>query len=238
MLANFVGVHAVVDGDGGGHIQVFKHIECGADGQRVRHGIAPILHQAFFEKVVLLGGEGVLKFSGIGDFDFFVPPLVAHCFLPLEWRCLAHRYGEIGEGYREGGVGCALRHACRGRKTPLGTRPTIGDIHGAALGVFRKTIAIIIVKIITRISAGGKVYTGRKTHTGVGFGVLRVGPLKAEIFHLGIVDVAFLAIHGHQIAHIEIAMIFVALGIVALCRKSPSASGVELAGEGKVGVIA
>ena len=96
-LHDFVGIHAVGEGEVRADVDVLGHGEGCADGYLVAHTVAPVLDETALEEEVLLGVDAVGQRSGVAHGYLLVPSLLAHHLLALEGVEAVELYVEGGQ---------------------------------------------------------------------------------------------------------------------------------------------
>ena len=234
-LAREVG--AAVEVEGGGEVDVLEELEGGFEGDAVLHAVAP-LEQGGVEKLGLGGGERIGHLSGVGQGEFFVPPLFADGFAATQGLKARDGEGDVGQGDGEGGVAHVLRHVAGGRKGEAERGNAVVETHrrgAGALGVGQRGVER--GEIGAFVVFGGEVDAGGEGGVGVRLRVGTVAPLHFEGGLFGVVGEVFVAVDGGEVGEEDIAAIGVAAGVVALGRESPGAAGVDFAEEFEVEAV-
>ena len=198
----------------------------------VLHVVERLLREYF----VLGGAHRVGHFTRVLHRNLLVPAVLAGFLLAFEGVEARDVEDQRGQGYRNGLVLRVLRngHVRRERERCACPVLRIGD---RRVGLRGENVVEVGCRILA-VTAGGEVHRRREGRTGVGLGVLRMGPLDAEVALLDIVGFAFLSRLDVRVLHVETAAVLVALDVARCGRRLPRTERVDTAADGQIGVIA
>ncbi len=128
LTAYLTGIHTVVDGNLRRYVDVLEEAERGRHRYVVLNAVAPVLDEAFLEKLVLLCRQRILELSGVRHPYLLVPAFASYGALALERSKLRHGYSKVWETDRQRLVLVALCDVGRGRHAPLGIRDAVGHV--------------------------------------------------------------------------------------------------------------
>ena len=176
LAAHFRRIHPVVERHRRRYVDIVQQGERGRDRHRVLHSVAPVLDQAFLEKLVLGRCQGVVENALIAQLDFLIPSLGAYGMFALERSDLTQRNGYVWERNRQSRVLTALGNRRVGRERPFGSGQAVGQVYRARFRIFGESARIVAVEIVARISARGVVDARREIQVGIRLGILSVVP--------------------------------------------------------------
>ena len=182
------------------------------------------------------GGHRVGHLARVLHRDFLVPALLARALLAFEGVEARDVENHRGQRDRDGLVLRVLRDGHVGREREGGSGPVlrVGD---RRVGLRRENVVDIGGRIAV-VAAGGEVHRGREGRSRVGLGVLRVGPLDAEVALLDVVRFALFARLDVRVLEVEAAAVLVALDVARGGRSLPRSQRVDAAAHRQVGVFA
>ena len=217
-------------------VDVVEEVERRRDGDRVLDAVLHVFERLLREDFRLGGGHRVGHLARVLHRDLLVPAVLAGLLLAFEGveardvehhRRQRHRDRLVLRVLRDG-------HVRRERERRAGPVLRVGD---RRVGL-RGEDVVEVGGRIAAVTAGGEVHRGRERRTRVGLGVLRVGPLDAEVALLDVVVLALFARLDVRILHVETAAVLVALDVARGGRCLPRTERVEAAAHRQVGVFA
>ena len=172
-------------------VDVVEEVERRRDGDRVLDAVLHVFERLLREDFRLGGGHRVGHLARVLHRDLLVPAVLAGLLLAFEGveardvehhRRQRHRDRLVLRVLRDG-------HVRRERERRAGPVLRVGD---RRVGL-RGEDVVEVGGRIAAVTAGGEVHRGRERRTRVGLGVLRVGPLDAEVALLDVVVLALFA---------------------------------------------
>ena len=217
-------------------VDVVEDVERRRDRNRVFDAVLHVLERLFGEDLALGRGHRVGHLARVLHRDLLVPAVLARLLLALEGVDARDVEDHRREGQRDRLVRGVLRDGHVGRQREGGAGPAlrVGD---RRVGLRRENVVERVGRVAV-VAARGEVHRGGEGRAGVGLGILRVGPLHAEVALLEVVGFALLAGLDVRVLDIEAAAVLVALDVARGGRGLPRAERVEAAADGQVGVVA
>ena len=214
----------------GRNVNIVQHVECCVDGHLMAHTVTPVLNQVALEKQVFLRVDAIGKRSGIAGGNLLIPAFLSRHLLAFERIELAER--DVQGGQRQGNAAVAhILAQVEGSaqcQTDIVERLAVRDTTGS--GTLRKAFRIVHTgQVVTLVTAGGKVHTGRETLGGIGLGILTVAPCNLEALAHIVVGHVLLALLAGLVAEIEATAETITLLVVGLRRNTPRTLGVDFA---------
>ena len=192
-------------------VDVVEEVERRRNRDVVFDAVLHVVERLLREYFVLGGAHRVGHFTRVLHRNLLVPAVFAGFLLAFEGVEARDVEDQRGQGYRNGLVLRVLRngHVRRERERRAGPVLRIGD---RRVGLRGENVVEVGRRILA-VTAGGEVHRRREGRTGVGLGVLRMGPLDAEVALLDIVGFAFLACLDVRVLHVETAAVLVTFDV-------------------------
>ena len=230
-LVHTLEIHAVGHVDARRNAQILKEHERSRDRDRVLETCLPIAEEIGMDKLTLLHiVDSDTPVSGVTEADFLIPFLFADGFLPLEGIDAAHVHAQFRQRQRERTVLRALRDVRREREAPRAVGETLRVRDIRTLGVLRVQLGVVVgIDIAAVVARGGEVHARRESGVWVGFRILRVCPLNAEVACLRIVGHVFLPRYIVAKVDTQVAAELIPPNIFRLRPYRPCAAGVDIA---------
>ena len=217
-------------------VDVVEEVERRRDRDRVLDAVLHVFERLLREDLRFGGRHRVGHLARVLHRDLLVPAVLARLLLALERVEARNVEDHRRQRHRNGLVLGVLRDGHVGRQRERRARPAlrVGD-RGVGLGGQN---VVEVRRRILAVTARREVHRGREGRARIGLGILRVGPLHAEVVLLDVVGFALFAGLHARILHVEAAAVLVSLDVARGRRGLPRPQRVDAAPDREVGVFA